>query len=324
MREISIEAVQSARQHIYDIVLRTPLIKLDLPSTQDGPSPSVYLKLETLQPIGSFKIRGAYNVVRQLTPDQRKDGIWTVSAGNAALGVAFAARHANIPCAVMMSETAPIVKVDAVKRLGAAIVPASYDECWRTAEAHSSPRMRGHFIHPFDDDQFMAGNATLALEILEDLPQVEAVIGSVGGGGLLGGVGSAIRVLRPDVRVVAAEPETAAPLATSLTNGVASRFDGWQASFVDGAGGQSVLPTMWPLLSRVVSESLVVSLDDARMAMKLVADRCHVIMEGAAACAVAAAVSGRVRGTIVAIVSGGNIDLTKFATLTGACIGSTA
>jgi threonine dehydratase len=238
--------------------------------------------------------------------------------------VALGARHAGISCSVMVSDTAPLVKVDAIRRLGARIVPASYDECWRTVEAHGSSRMHGYFIHPFDDDRFMAGNATLGLEILDELPHVDAVIGSVGGGGLLGGVGSAIRALRPEALVLASEPETASPLATSLKNGSASTFDSWQASFVDGAGGKSVLPTMWPLLSRVVSDSIVVSLADARAAMKLVAERCHIIMEGAAACAVAAALSGRAPGTIVAIVSGGNIDLTTFATLTGACIGSTA
>ena len=324
MREISIAAVQDARQHIYDVAVRTPLIKLDAPRSADGSAPSIYLKLELLQPIGSFKIRGAYNVVRQLTPGERKDGIWTVSAGNAALGVAYAARHAGLRCSVMVSDTAPAVKVEAIKRLGAEVVPASYDECWRTAEAHDSPRMRGYFIHPFDDDRFMAGNGTLGLEILEDLPEVETVIGSVGGGGLLGGVGSAIRALRPDVRILAAEPETASPLAVSLKNGQASTFEAWQASFVDGAGGKSVLPTMWPLLSRVVSDSIVVTLAEARAAMQLAAERCHVIMEGAAACAVAAALSGRVQGSIVAVVSGGNIDLAKFAMLTGACIGSTA
>jgi threonine dehydratase len=326
MREIPLGAIRDARQHIYDLVVRTPLIRLDLPT--DSPArvngSSVFLKLETLQPVGSFKLRGAHNAVRQVTAEDRRDGIWTVSAGNAALGVALAATHAGIRCSVMVSDTAPAVKVEAIKRLGATIVPASYDECWRTVEAHASPRMTGHFVHPFDDDRFMAGNGTLALEILEDLPTVDAVIGSVGGGGLLGGVASALRAASPDVRVYAAEPETASPLATSLTNGQASSFEGWQASFVDGAGGKSVLPTMWPLLSRLVTGSIVVSLGDAAAAMKLVAERCHVIMEGAAACAVAAALSGQVRGTIVAIVSGGNIDLTTFASLTGACLGPTA
>ncbi len=219
----------------------------------------------------------------------------------------------------MVMDTAPRAKVEAMRRLGATLVAASYDECWRTVEAHASPRMRGRFVHPFDDDRFIAGNATLGLEILEDLPHVDAIVGAVGGGGLLSGVGSAVKAIKPDTRIIAAEPETAAPFATSLRNGSASRFDDWRASFVDGAGGKSVLPTMWPLLSRLVDSSIVVPLSEAAAAMRLVADRCHVVMEGAAGCAVAAALTGRIRGTVVAIVSGGNIDLTTFATLTGAC-----
>jgi threonine dehydratase len=219
----------------------------------------------------------------------------------------------------MVMDTAPRTKVEAIRTLGATMVMTSYDECWRTVEAHGSPRMRGRFVHPFDDDRFIAGNATLGVEIVEDLPHVDAIVGAVGGGGLLGGVGSAVRALKPDTRIVAAEPETAAPLSTSLRNGCPSQFDAWQASFVDGAGGKSVLPTMWPLLSRLVESSIVVSLSDVADAMRLVADRCHVVMEGAAGCAVAAAMSGRLRGTIVAIVSGGNIDLSTFAGLTGAC-----
>lgn len=326
MREIPLGAIEDASQHIYDLVVRTPLVRLDLPeqSPLHRTGSSIYLKLETLQPVGSFKLRGAHNVIRQLRPASLTDGIWTVSAGNAALGVALAARHAGVRCSVMVSDTAPAAKVEAIKRLGATIVPASYDECWQTAVNHASPRMRGHFVHPFDDDGFMAGNATVGLEILEDLPDVDVVIGSVGGGGLLGGVASALRARRPDITVYAAEPETASPLAVSLENGEASPFPGWQASFVDGAGGKSVLPAMWPLLRRLVDGSIVVSLADAAAAMKLGAERCHVIMEGAAACAVAAALSGRAGGKIVAIVSGGNIDLTKFASLTGACLGSTA
>src|SRR5690606_28967740 len=197
------------------------------------------------------------------------------------------------------------------------IVRVTYDEAWRTVEAHHSDRMRGHFVHPFDDDDFIAGNATAALEILEDLPDVDAVVASIGGGGLLAGVGSVMRALRPDVRVLAAEPETAAPLAASLAGDAPMYFDGWTASFVDGAGGKSVLSTMWPLLKAVVDESIVMPLADIRAAMRLTADRTHVVAEGAGACAVAAALSGRAgTGKIVAIVSGGNIDLSRFAELT--------
>jgi threonine dehydratase len=317
MREIPLRAVQEAAAAVYDLAIRTPLVRLDPPAELAARLADcrIFLKLETLQPIGTFKIRGAYNAIRQLTRDQMRDGIWTVSAGNAAQGVAISARHAGVPCSVMVMDTAPAAKLDAIARLGATIIRASYDECWRTVEAHASDRMRGHFVHPFDDDRFMAGNATIALEILADLPETDTVIGAVGGGGLLGGVGSAMKALAPRTRILAAEPETAAPLATSLANGRPSSFDGWTASFVDGAGGRSVLPSMWPLLSRVVDDSIVVPLSAVAGAMKLAAERCHVIAEGAAACAVAAALTGRARGNIVAIVSGGNIDLATFTSL---------
>jgi threonine dehydratase len=246
--------------------------------------------------------------------------VWTVSAGNAAQGIAFAARTAQAPCSVMVMDTAPQAKLQAIERLGATIVPATYDECWKTVELHGSDRMSGHFVHPFDDDRFIAGNATAGLEIIEDLPDVDAVVAPLGGGGLLAGVASAVRELRPSVKVFAAEPETAAPFDASLKAGRASYFEGWQASFVDGAGGRSVLPTMWPLLQGLLEGSIVVSLAEIAAAMKLVAERNHLIAEGAAACAVAAALTGRAGpGKIVAIVSGGNIDLSKFASLVGAC-----
>ena len=320
MRQIPLDAITDAARHVYKAAVRTPLVKLDLPFN-DGPRPEVYLKLESLQPIGSFKIRGAWNAVRKLTPDQMKEGVWTVSAGNAAQGVAFAAKLAGVPCSVMVMDTAPQTKLRAIERLGATIVKANYDECWRTVESHASNRMRGHFVHPFDDDNFIAGNATVGLEILEDLPDVDAVVAALGGGGLLSGIGSVMRLKKPNVKVYAAEPETAAPLSLSFKRGEASRFDAWKPSFVDGAGGKSVLPTMWPLLSSLVTESIVVPLAEIAAAMRLVAERCHVVAEGAGACAVAAALSGRVRGRIVAIVSGGNIDLSTFAQLVGACKG---
>jgi len=315
-RRIPLSAIREAAAAVYGAAIRTPLIRLEAP-TADGVQ--IYLKLETLQPIGSFKIRGAYNVVRQLTPAQLEDGVWTVSAGNAAQGVGYAARKTGARCSVMVMDTAPDTKIRAIERLGATIVRATYDECWTTVEAHGSSRMTGHFVHPFDDDRFIAGNATAALEILEDLPDVSAIIAPLGGGGLLSGISAAVRELKPDTRVYAAEPETAAPLSASLAAGRAVYFDNWKASFVDGAGGKSVLATMWPLLSRL-SGSIVVSLDQVAGAMKLVAERARVIAEGAAGCAIAAALSGRAgRGNIVAVVSGGNIDLARFAELVGAC-----
>jgi len=320
MRQISLDAITDAAEHVYQAAVRTPLIKLDLPFAAGGPAaPEVYLKLESLQPIGSFKIRGAWNAVRKLTREQTKDGVWTVSAGNAAQGVAFAARLAGVPCSVMVMDTAPLTKLRSIEKLGAAIVKASYDECWKTVESHGSPRMRGHFVHPFDDDDFIAGNATAGLEILEDLPDVDAVVAALGGGGLLSGIGTVMRAKKPTVRVYAAEPETAAPLDLSLKRGEPCYFDAWQPSFVDGAGGKSVLPTMWPLLKSVVDASIVMSLDDIAAAMRKTADRVHVVAEGAGGTAIAAALSGRAgTGKIVAVVSGGNIDLSRFSELVSA------
>lgn len=324
-RQISIDTIRDAASIVYEVAVRTPLVRLDLPAVAgpETPGPDVFLKLETLQPIGSFKIRGAVNAVRRLSPEQLAGGVWTVSAGNAAQGVALAARTAGAPASVMVMDTAPATKLRALERLGAAIVQASYEECWQTVEAHGSRRMQGHFVHPFDDDHFISGNGTVGLEILEDLPDVDAVIAPIGGGGLLAGLACAVQAIRPGVRVYAAEPATAAPLARSFALGRASRFDAWEASFVDGAGGRSVLGTMWPLLCDRLAGSLVVSLDAVARAMALVADRVHVIAEGAAGCAVAAALSpefaARGHRKVVAVVSGGNIDLPRFARLIGAC-----
>jgi threonine dehydratase len=352
-RRISLDTIREAAGVVYAAAVRTPLVRLDLPpafarSTQarageaspdpaagdptttrgggrapERPASEIYLKLETLQPIGSFKIRGAYNAVSQLTRAELAPGVWTVSAGNAAQGVALAARLMGVACSVMVMDTAPETKLRAIERLGATIVKATYDECWRTVERHGSDRMRGHFVHPFDDDRFISGNGTIGLEIVEDLPDVDAVIAPLGGGGLLAGIAAALAALRPDAKVYAAEPETAAPLSVSLAAGRASAFDDWQASFVDGAGGRSVLPTMWPLLQRGVADSLVVRLDDVARAMRVVADRVHVVAEGAAACAVAAALTpafqARGHRKVVAVVSGGNIDLARFAKLVNAC-----
>ena len=309
-RQISIDAIRDAARFVYGAAIRTPLVRVEVPGAPAGVE--LHLKLEVLQPIGSFKIRGAVNVMRQLSPSDLANGVWTVSAGNAALGVAYAARQAGVPCAVMVMDTAPAAKVDAIDRLGATVVRVTYDEAWRAVERHGSDRMHGYFIHPFDDDRFIAGNATAALEILEDLPDVDAIVGSVGGGGLLSGIISTVSALRPQAKVYAAEPETAAPLSASLAAGRPVYFDSWRASFVDGAGGKSVLETMWPLL-RQVTGSIVVTLDEVARAIRTVAERAHVIAEGAGGCAVAAALSGRAgTGKVVAIVSGGNIDLSRF------------
>jgi threonine dehydratase len=321
-RQISLRTIRDAAPVVYAVAIRTPTVRLEVPGL-GGDGPEIFLKLETLQPIGSFKIRGAQNAVGRLPRERLAGGVWTVSAGNAAQGVALAAKLAGAPCSVLVMDTAPETKLRSIRRLGAAIVQATYEECWKTVERHSSDRMQGQFVHPFDDDQFISGNGTIGLEIHEDVPDVDAVIAPIGGGGLIAGIGAALRELKPDAKIYAAEPETAAPLAASLRAGRASVFESWTASFVDGAGGRSVIPTMWPLLQEYVNDAIVVSLAAAAQAMKTVADRVHVVMEGAAACAVAAALSAEMarRGhkKVVAVVSGGNIDLSTFAKLTGSC-----
>jgi threonine dehydratase len=317
-RRVSLDDVRDAARAIQGLAVRTPLVRVDPGRARPDRAVDLYLKLELLQPIGSFKIRGAANAVRQLAPGELAAGVWTVSAGNAAQGVALAARHAGAPCAVLVMDTAPLTKLSAIERLGARIVKAPYDECWRAVETHASDRMTGTFVHPFDHDAFIAGNGTAALEILEDLPDVSAIVAPVGGGGLIAGLGVVTRALAPEVRMVAVEPETAAPYHASVAAGRAVAFDRWRASFVDGAGAKSVLPSMFALLSRLVDDSLVVSLEEVTDAMRFAADRAHVIAEGAAGCAIAAALSGRAgTGKVVAVVSGGNIDLTKFASLVG-------
>jgi len=320
VRDITINTVRAAVPRISRVARRTPLVRLD-PVGRD--LPEIFLQLEVFQPIGSFKIRGAMNAIAKLSAEELAGGVWTVSAGNAAQGVALAAREAGTHATVLVMDTAPATKLAAIERLGASIVKATYDECWKAVETRQSDRMPGRLVHPFDDDDFISGNGTVALEILEDEPEVDAVIAPIGGGGLLAGIGCVMQALRPEARVYGAEPATAAPLAASLAAGAPVRFDNWQASFVDGAGGKSVLPSMWPLLESTVSESIVVSLDEAAQAMRLVAERTRVVIEGAAACAVAAARSPRMKAAghrkIVAVVSGGNIDLPRFAQLTGLC-----
>ncbi len=312
VRPIELNDVEEARQRIASIALRTPLVRLDL-----GPGgPDIRLKLENLQPTNAYKIRGAANAVARLSDEQRARGVWTISAGNAGQGVAYAARAAGIPCSVVAIETAPQTKLDRMRALGATIIPVSYEEAWRAAEAHAFDGMEEVFIHPFDNHDFISGHGTMGLEILEYAPDVRTVIAAIGGGGLITGVGSAIKALRPDVRILGAEPETAAPYALSLREGGPCKFPDWQASFVDGAGGQSVTARMWERMQPVVDGAITVSLDQVRNAMRLTAEKARVIAEGAGALALAAALTGEAgEGPIVCIVSGGNIDLAKFAEL---------
>ncbi len=316
IRPIELAEVQEARKRIGATVVRTPLIRLEL-----GPDcPDIRLKLENLQPINAYKLRGAANAVAMLSESEHKRGVWTISAGNAGQGVAYAARQASVPCTVVVIETAPKSKLERMRALGAKLIPVPYDVAWKALEKRSFPGAEGTFVHPFDDHNFIAGHGTMGLEILEDAPDAKAVIASIGGGGLITGVGSAIKALKPDVRVWGVEPETAAPAALSFEKGSPQVFENFKQSFVDGAGGQSVFPRMWDRMKPVVDGYLVVSLDETKRAMRLMAEKARIISEGAGALPVAAALTGKVgKGPIVAIVSGGNIDMKKFCELIGVC-----
>jgi threonine dehydratase len=312
VRPIPLADIEAAKKRIAGVVQRTPLVRLQL-----GPNaPDIRLKLENLQPINAYKLRGAANAVAMLSDADRKRGVWTISAGNAGQGVAYAARQAGVPCTVVAIKTAPTAKLERMKALGARLVLVSYDEAWSALDQRAYDGVEGTFIHPFDDHNFIAGHATMGLEILEDAPDVRTVIAGIGGGGLIVAVASALKALKPDVKIIGAEPETAAPAALSHKMGSPQPFKAWQASFVDGAGGQSMFPRMWERMKNVVDDYRVVTLAETKQAMRLMAEKARVIAEGAGALPLAAAMRNDVGpGPIVCIVSGGNIDLAKFSEL---------
>ena len=312
VRPIELDKIREARERIKGTILRTPLFRLNLGSNY----PDIRLKLENLQPINAYKLRGAANAVAMLSEEERKRGVWTISAGNAGQGVAYAARQVGVPCSVVAIETAPTSKLDRMRALGAKLILVPYDVAWNALEDRSYPGAEGTFIHPFDDQNFITGHGTMGLEILEDAPDAVAVIGAIGGGGLITGVGSAVKALKPDIKVYGAEPETAAPAALSFSMGSPQVFKDWKPTFVDGAGGQSVFPRMWDRMKPVVDDFIIVTLEETKKAMRLMAEKARVISEGAGALPLAAALTGKAGpGPIVAIVSGGNIDLKKFCEL---------
>ena len=312
IRPITLAEIHAARERIAGTILRTPLVRLDL-----GPGhPDIRLKLENLQPTNAYKLRGAVNAVAMLPESERQRGVWTISAGNAGQGVAYAARMAGVPCTVVAIETAPQAKLERMRALGARLVPVSYAGAWQALEDRAYPGVEGAFIHPFDDHDFIAGHATMGFEILEDEPETRAVIAAIGGGGLIVGVGAAMRALSPLTKVWGAEPATASPVARSFAAGSAQAFPEWEASFVDGAGGKSVFPRMWERMRPVLDGSIVVSLAETQRAMRLMAEKSRVIAEGAGALGLAAALTGQAgEGPIVVVVSGGNIDLARFSEL---------
>jgi threonine dehydratase len=309
LKPTPIEEIRSAQQRIRNIAIRTPLIRMQI---DDAPC-EIFLKLENLQPIGSFKLRGSGNAIQMASREMLSDGVFTASAGNMAQGVAWNARHLGIPCTVVVPDHAPETKLNAIRRLGGTIIKVPFDEWWQVLLTRKFEGCKGLFVHPVSDPAVIAGNGTIGLEILEDLPDVDAVLIPYGGGGLSSGIGSAIRALKPATKIFACEVDTASPLSVSLEAGE-PRTVNYIASFVDGIGGKSILAEMWPMVRDLLDGSLVMPLASVASAIRLLAERNHVVAEGAGATPVAAALSGKAgSGKIVCVVSGGNIDPAVFA-----------
>ena len=309
LKPTPIEEIRSAQQRIRNIAIRTPLIRMQI---DDAPC-EIFLKLENLQPIGSFKLRGSGNAIQMASREMLSDGVFTASAGNMAQGVAWNARRLGIPCTVVVPDHAPETKLNAIRRLGATIIKVPFDEWWQVLLTRKFEGCKGLFVHPVSDPAVIAGNGTIGLEILEDLPDVDAVLIPYGGGGLSSGIASAIRALKPTTKIFACEVDTASPLSVSLEAGE-PRTVNYTASFVDGIGGKSILAEMWPMVRDLLDGSLVMPLASVASAIRLLAERNHVVAEGAGATPVAAALSGKAgSGKIVCVVSGGNIDPAVFA-----------
>lgn len=305
---IPLEAIQAAAGRIANSAIRTPLLRLQV----DAPA-EIYLKLENLQPIGSFKLRGAGNAMAMASAHELAKGVYTASAGNMAQGVAWNAQRLGIPCHVVVPDHAPDTKLEAIRRLGGEIIKVSFDEWWQIIVTHTYEGLDGYFVHPVSNPHVMAGNGTIGLEILDDLPDVDAVVIPYGGGGLSCGIASAIRALKPETGLYAAEVATAAPLSASMKAGHPTEIT-YIPTFVDGIGGKSVLPEMWGLASQLLDDALVVPLDAVADAVRLLVERQRVIAEGAGATPVAAALAGLAgTGKVVCVVSGGNIDNKKLA-----------
>ena len=308
---IPLSEIRGARERIAGAIVRTPLVRFGA----DDASAEIYLKLECLQPIGSFKIRGASNAMALVPKEALAEGVWTASAGNMAQGVAWNARRLGVPCTVVVPEGAPATKLAAVERMGGRIVAVPHDEWFDTFRTRKREGMKGLFVHAFSDDAVMAGNGTIGLEILEDLPDVDTVVVPYGGGGLASGIASAIRALRPATKIYAAEASTAAPLDASLKKGEAIDI-AHTRTFVDGIGGPRVFPEMFALAKELLDGALVSTLEEIAEAIRRLVERNHVVAEGAGAAAVAAAMTGKAgRGKIVCVVSGGNIDRATLVTI---------
>ena len=314
---IELAEIEAARERISGAAIRTPLVRLRV---EDCPA-TIYLKLENLQPISSFKIRGATNAVLLAPAGDRAKGLVTASAGNMAQGVAWAARELGVPATIVVPEHAPEAKLAAIKRLGGEVLKLPYDDWWNVIVTSHVDGAEGLFVHPVQDPAVMAGNGTIGLEILDDLPDPDAVVIPYGGGGLTVGIASAIKALRPDTKIYTAEPETGAALAAALAAGHPTDVD-YRASFVDGSGSRRVLDSMWPLVTPLVDGALAIPVAEVAAAVRLLAERARVIAEGAGALAPAAALAGRAGpGKVVCVVSGGNINLSTLAEILTGTLG---
>jgi threonine dehydratase len=308
--QVTLADIRAARDRLAGLVVRTPLVRLDIPQAAG----ELWLKLENLQPIGSFKLRGASNAMLLAGPQRLAAGAYTASAGNMAQGVAWSARRFGVPCTVVVPDNAPRTKLDAIERLGGRVVKVPYERWWQTLVDHAYPGIDGVFVHPVSDPAVVAGNGTIGLEIVEDLPDVDTVLVPFGGGGLSSGIATAVRALRPNANVYGCEVETATPLTAALAAGAPTRVER-TPTFIDGIGGMGVLDEMWPLVSTLLTGALVSSVAEIADAVRMIAERARVVAEGAGAAALAAALRHGVEGKVVCVVSGGNIDSAKLATI---------
>ncbi len=309
---IPLAEIERARERIAGDAIRTPLVRLPI----DVPGSEIWLKLECLQPIGSFKLRGAANAIRAAGAGAAARGVFTTSAGNMAQGVAWVARELGVPATAVAPDHAPRAKTDAIERLGGTVLRVPFDRWWQAMEEGSYPGLEGLFVHPVRDPLVMAGNGTIGLELVEQLDGIDAVLVPWGGGGLTTGIASALRARSPSTRVYACEPETGAPVTATLAGGGDPVAVDYRASFVDGAGSKALLPDVWSLARGLLAGAFALGLDEVAAAVRLLAERAHVVAEGAGALPVAAALSGRAGGgRLVCIVSGGNIDADRLAAI---------
>ena len=311
---VGLADVERARQVVGPVLHRTPLFSSRSLSERIGTR--AFLKAENFQRTGSFKPRGAVYAISKLSEEERKRGIVTVSAGNAAQAIAFAARSAGVPVIVVMPKTAPQAKVDATRGYGAEIVFAPDMTKVFAVLGEVRDRTGAYFLHPYDDAAMIAGHGTCALEVLEDLPDADVFVVGIGGGGLIGGVATAVAAKRPTARIIGIEPAGAAGMRRALDAGEPVRLDRID-TMADGLAAPIAGNIPFEIVRRLVADVVVIGEDVIAEGMRFLASRAKLVAEPAGAAATGALLTGSVpvkRGeTIVSIVSGGNVDLSRLA-----------